>query len=197
MYFYKKNKNVLLIIILLTLISRLITKQININLNQFNEFSQNKFNEEKNNFFRYLDSGICSSVSYSKSDIQEECNKGPNSYDKYLKYNTFYGYINMHDYHSNGLNYVTSLLVDDDTHHFGNFMNDGAGIIILMIIGGLIMLSWIPLLCCCWKNKCLIFGECLYDDEDSSCCTIFWNIFTLFFSLAIFSFIIVVLCFGK
>ena len=107
-------------------------------------------------------------------------------------YNTFGNYITYHDYHSNGLNYITSLLVDSDTHHYGNFINDCAAMIILLILGGLILISWIPLLYC-WRKRCCIFGNCLYEDD---CCIVFWHIITYFFAAAIFSFIIVVLVFG-
>ena len=134
----------------------------------------------------------CATTSYSKSDIQKECNKGPSSYDRVLKYGTFLYYINSHDYHSNGLNYVTSLFVDSDSHHFGNFMNDGVGMIILYIIDGLLLIGWVPLLCC-WRKRCCIFNDCLYEND---CCIIFWHIFTYFWAAAIFSFLIVVLCFG-
>ena len=140
-----------------------------------------------------LSTTTCATTSYKKTDIQEECNDGPGSYDRILKYNTFYGYISNHDYHNNGLNYVTSLFVDSETHHFGNFMNDGVGMIILYIIDGLMLLGWIPLLCC-WKKRCCLFDECLSHDD---CCIIFWHILTYFLAAAMLSFIIVVLCFGE
>ena len=148
--------------------------------------------EETYNFFRKL-SYTCATTSYSKSDIKEECADGPNSYDRILKYNSFIAYILKHDYHSNGLYYVTSLLVDSDTHHFGNFMNDGAGMIILYIIDGLMLLGWIPILIC-WRKRCCIFDDCLYANN---CCILFWHILTYFLAAAIFSFLIVVLCFGE
>ena len=145
-----------------------------------------------NNFLRKT-STVCATTSYSKSEIQEECNDGPSSYDRILKYNYFSSYISSHDYHSNGLNYVTSLLVDEDTHHFGNFMNDGVGMIILYIIDGLMLLGWIPLICC-WYKRCCLFDDCLYQND---CCVIFWHILTYFLAAAILSFLIVVLCFGE
>ena len=148
--------------------------------------------KESYNFFRQL-AYSCATTSYDKKEIQEECNDGPSSYSRVLKYNTFSSYISDHDYSSNGLNYVTSLLVDSETHHFGNFMNDGAGIIILYIIDGLMLLGWVPLLCC-WRKRCCIFDDCLYG---SDCCVILWHIITYFFAAAVFSFLIVVLCFGK
>ena len=148
--------------------------------------------KETFNYFRQL-SYTCASTTYSKSQIQEECNDGPSSYDRVLKYNSFSRYISAHDYHTNGLNYVTSLFVDSDTHHFGNFMNDGAGMIILYIIDGLMLLGWIPILICL-RKRCCIFDDCLYEND---CCVIFWHILTYFLAAAIFSFLIVVLCFGE
>ena len=148
--------------------------------------------KETFNYFRQL-SYTYASTTYSKSQIQEECNDGPSSYDRVLKYNSFSRYISAHDYHTNGLNYVTSLFVDSDTHHFGNFMNDGAGMIILYIIDGLMLLGWIPILIC-WRKRCCIFDDCLYEND---CCVIFWHILTYFLAAAIFSFLIVVLCFGE
>ena len=66
--------------------------------------------KETYNYFRQL-SYTCASTTYSKSQIQEECNDGPSSYDRVLKYNSFSRYISAHDYHTNGLNYVTSYLL--------------------------------------------------------------------------------------
>jgi hypothetical protein len=163
------------------------------NDNTFSDDNNNDklYTKETYNYLRLLASD-CSSTSYSKSDIENECSYGPSSYDRILKYSTFSNYIGNHDYHSNGLNYVTSLLVDSSTHHFGNFMNDGVGMIILYIIDGLFLLAWIPILCC-WKKRCCLFDDCLYDND---CCLIFWHILTYFLAAAILSFLIVVLCFG-
>ena len=152
----------------------------------------NKEKSKSNLFLSFSTDYTCAKTSYSKSDIQEQCDNGPSSYDRVLKYNSFLYYINNHDYHSNGLNYVTSLFVDSDTHHFGNFMNDGVGMIILYIIDGLLLIGWIPLLCC-WRKRCCLFNDCLYEDD---CCIIFWHIFTYFWAASILSFLIVVLCFG-
>ena len=156
--------------------------------------SENTLNikEKQNNSLRQL-AYTCATTSYIKSDIKDECDYGPSSYDRLLSYKSFSNYISSHSYHSNGLNYVTSLLVDDETHNFGNFMNDGVGMIILYIIDGLMLLGWIPLLCC-WRKRCCLFDECLYADE---CCVLFWHILTYFLSAAILSFLIVVLCFGE
>ena len=182
MFCYKNYKNILLLIIfILNIISLNKAKQININENRFSKFS----------FLQ--DSRICASTSYSKNDIQKECKKGPNSYIRMLRYNTFENYINNHNYHKNGLNYITSLLVDSETHHYGNFMNDCAGMIVLYILGGILLLSWIPLLCC-WRKKCCLFGDCLYDDL---CCIILWHVITYFFAAVVLSFIIIILVFGK
>ena len=147
---------------------------------------------EIQSFFRDLSLDICSTTSYSKSDIQVECNKGPSSYKRKLQYSSFSHYISSHSYHSNGLNYVTSWFVDSKTHHFGNFMNDGAGMIILFIIDGLLLVGWVPLLLC-WKKRCCLFDDCLYEDD---CCVIFWHVLTFVLAAAILSFTIVVLCFG-
>ena len=156
--------------------------------------SENTLNieEKQNNSLRQL-AYTCATTNYIKSDIKDECDYGPSSYGRLLSYKSFSNYISSHSYHSNGLNYVTSLLVDDQTHNFGNFMNDGVGMIILYIIDGLMLLGWIPLLCC-WRKRCCLFDECLYADE---CCVIFWHILTYFLSAAILSFLIVVLCFGE
>ena len=186
----------LIIYILITVIS--ITKSDSIKIyentlktNQLNQ--KYNINKKANYDFRFLSTENCATMSYSKSDIQDECDNGPSSYDRILKYKTFSNYISNHDYHSNGLYYVTSLLVDSETHHFGNFMNDGVGMIILYIIDGLILLAWIPLLCC-WRKRCCLFDDCLYEDD---CCIIFWHILTYFLAAAILSFILVVLCFGE
>ena len=165
---------------------------ININKKIEKRISKEPLNiKETYNYFRQL-SYTCASTSYSKTDIQEECNDGPSSYDRILAYNSFSSYISAHDYHTNGLHYVTSLLVDSETHHFGNFMNDGAGMIILYIIDGLMLLGWIPIFCC-WRKRCVIFDDCLYG---SDCCVIFWHILTYFLAAANLSFLIVVLVFG-
>ena len=188
------KRNNILIIVLLLIISSSKSK-----LNKDYKFDKNILSQKYNlneigyNYFRSLTSATCATTSYDKKEIQEECEDGPNSYDRILKYTTFRNYILDHSYHSNGLNYVTSLFVDSDTHHFGNFMNDGVGMIILYIIDGLILIAWVPLLCC-WRKRCCIFDECLYEDD---CCIIFWHILTYFLAAAILSFIIVVLCFGE
>ena len=148
--------------------------------------------KETYNFFRQL-LYTCASTTYSKSDIQQECSDGPSSYDHVLKYRTFSSYISNHGHYSNGLNYVTSLLVDSDTHHYGNFMREGAGPIILYIISGLMLLGWIPIFIC-WRKRCCMFDDCLYGND---CCICFWHILTYFLAAAILSFLIVVLCFGE
>lgn len=192
-----KRKNIILIIIIFNILYKARnSNSINREKKKFNNNDLNKKcdkNKETFYFFRSLSTDTCATTSYSKSDIQDECVNGPSSYDRILKYQTFSKYILNHDYHSNGLNYVTSLLVDSNSHHFGNFMNDGVGMIILYIIDGLMLLAWIPLLCC-WRKRCCLFDECLYEDD---CCIIFWHILTYFLAAAIFSFIIVVLCFGE
>jgi hypothetical protein len=189
-----KRKNIIILIILPLIISSSNSKLNNEN-KLYNDILSPEYSPNKigYNYFRSLETATCASTSYDKKEIQEECEDGPSSYDRVLKYGTFQVYISDHDYHSNGLNYVTSLFVDSDTHHFGNFMNDGVGMIILYIIDGLMLIAWVPLLCC-WKKRCCIFDECLYEDD---CCIIFWHILTYFLAAAILSFIIVVLCFGE
>ena len=194
---FSKNLNFLLIIytfsfFFITINSSLLNEKENIIHNE-NQLIEEPICINNNDIFLRKTTTTCATTSYSKSEIQEECNDGPSSYDRILKYNYFSSYISSHDYHSNGLNYVTSLLVDDDTHHFGNFMNDGVGMIILYIIDGLMLLGWIPLICC-WKKRCCLFDDCLYE---SDCCVIFWHILTYFLAAAILSFLIVVLCFGE
>ena len=194
---FSKNLNFLLItytfsFFFITINSSLLNEKENIIDNE-NQLIEEPICINNNDIFLRKTTTTCATTSYSKSEIQEECNDGPSSYDRILKYNYFSSYISSHDYHSNGLNYVTSLLVDDDTHHFGNFMNDGVGMIILYIIDGLMLLGWIPLICC-WKKRCCLFDDCLYE---SDCCVIFWHILTYFLAAAILSFLIVVLCFGE
>ena len=194
---FSKNLNFLLIIytfsfFFITINSSLLNEKENIIDNE-NQLIEEPICINNNDILLRKTTTTCATTSYSKSEIQEECNDGPSSYDRILKYNYFSSYISSHDYHSNGLNYVTSLLVDDDTHHFGNFMNDGVGMIILYIIDGLMLLGWIPLICC-WKKRCCLFDDCLYE---SDCCVIFWHILTYFLAAAILSFLIVVLCFGE
>ena len=131
MFFLISFKKFLLIgLFYLITISQVNSKRLysdNIHTNDNN--NDKLYSKETYNFIRLL-ANDCSSTSYSKSDIEDECRYGPSSYDRILKYSSFSTYIGNHDYHSNGLNYITSLLVDSDTHHFGNFMNDGVGVII-------------------------------------------------------------------
>ena len=193
------RKNIILITFFILFFTSLIISTSLNNNNKFEEIllkEKESLKEEKENkaynYFRELSEAKCAETSYSKSDIEEECNNGPSSYNRVLKYNSFSNYISSHSYHSNGLNYVTSLFVDNDSHDFGNFMNDGVGMIILYIIDGLLLICWVPLLCC-WHKRCCLFGRCLYEDD---CCIIFWHILTYFLAAAILSFLIVVLCFG-
>ena len=195
MYYLIIRKNIFLIIFLLFFTSELVfSLPLNINNNN-NEKLTTHCEKEYNsyNYLRDLSTGTCMATSYKKSEIQDECEDGPGSYERVLKYNTFSNYISAHSYHTNGLNYVTSLFVDSNSHHFGNFMNDGVGMIILYIIDGLLLLGWVPLLFC-WKKRCCIFDECLYEDD---CCLLFWHILTYILAAAILSFLIVVLSFGK
>ena len=197
--FYKRTKKHTLLTIfifffLFSSINSLLLHENKPSLVESNSLLEKIFNikEKINNSIRLL-AYTCATTSYIKSDIKQECDDGPSSFDRLLSHRTFSNYIASHSYHSNGLNYVTSLLVDDDTHNFGNFMNDGVGMIILYIIDGLMLLGWIPLLCC-WRKRCCLFDDCLYADE---CCVIFWHILTYFLAAAILSFLIVVLCFGE
>ena len=54
--------------------------------------------KESYNFFRQL-AYSCATTSYDKKEIQEECNDGPSSYSRVLKYNTFSSYISDFIYH--------------------------------------------------------------------------------------------------
>ena len=191
MFYFYKSKHFLLILISFLFYSSSTNCLIITNKN--NNINEEYIDKRENyNFFRKL-SYSCATTSYSKKEIQEECEDGPSSYDRILKYSSFSSYLSSNSYHSNGLNYVTSLLVDDETHHFGNFMNDGAGMIILYILAGLMFLGWIPILIC-WCKRCCLFDECFYKDD---CCICFWHILTYFLAAAIFSFLIVILCFGE
>ena len=188
-----KRKHFFLIVFIFISFTNSSLSDINIqNSEKSNDLIKEPLNiKETYDFLRKL-SYTCATTSYSKSDIQEECSDGPSSFDRILKYRTFSNYISAHDYSSNGLNYVTSLLVDSESHHFGNFMKNGAGVIILYIISGLMLLGWIPIFIC-WRKRCCMFDDCLYQNN---CCIIFWHILTYFLAAAILSFLIVVLCFG-
>ena len=189
-----KRKHFFLIVFIFISFTNSSLSDINIqNSEKSNDLIKEPLNiKETYDFLRKL-SYTCATTSYSKSDIQEECSDGPSSFDRILKYRTFSNYISANDYSSNGLNYVTSLLVDSETHHFGNFMKNGAGVIILYIISGLMLLGWIPIFIC-WRKRCCMFDGCLYQNN---CCIIFWHILTYFLAAAILSFLIVVLCFGE
>ena len=189
-----KRKHFFLIVFIFISFTNSSLSDINIqNSEKSNDLIKEPLNiKETYDFLRKL-SYTCATTSYSKSDIQEECSDGPSSFDRILKYRTFSNYISANDYSSNGLNYVTSLLVDSETHHFGNFMKNGAGVIILYIISGLMLLGWIPIFIC-WRKRCCMFDDCLYQNN---CCIIFWHILTYFLAAAILSFLIVVLCFGE
>ena len=189
-----KRKHFFLIVFIFISFTNSSLSDINIqNSEKSNDLIKEPLNiKETYDFLRKL-SYTCATTSYSKSDIQEECSDGPSSFDRILKYRTFSNYISAHDYSSNGLNYVTSLLVDSESHHFGNFMKNGAGVIILYIISGLMLLGWIPIFIC-WRKRCCMFDDCLYQNN---CCIIFWHILTYFLAAAILSFLIVVLCFGE
>ena len=196
--FYKTPKKLFILIILsfsfvIPSTTSILSNNEENNINKYSSSSKDCFNKEENyNFFRRL-SYSCASTSYSKSNIKEECDYGPSSYDRLLQYNTFSNYISSHSYHSNGLNYVTSFFVDDSTHHFGNFMNDGVGMIILYIIFGLMIIGWIPILIC-WRKRCCLFDDCIYEND---CCIIFYHILTYFLVAANIAFLIVILCFGE
>ena len=194
MYYLTIRKSIFLIIFLLFFASKLVfSLPLNINNNNNEKLTTHCEKEDNSyNYLRALSTETCMTTNYKKSEIQDECEDGPSSYERVLKYNTFLNYISAHSYHVNGLNYVTSLFVDSESHHFGNFMNDGVGMIILYIIDGLLLLGWVPLLFC-WKKRCCIFDECLYDDD---CCLLFWHILTYILAAAMLSFLIVVLCFG-
>ena len=192
MCFLINKKNILLILFfLLFSISLVIPISINNNNNCKNILLTN--NKSSNNILRELSSISCTSTTYSKSDLQEECDNGPSSYDRVLKYSSYSSYISSHSYHTNGLNYVTSLFVDSNSHHYGNFMNDGVGMIILYIIIVLLIIGWIPLLLC-FRKRCCLFDDCFYGND---CCKIFWHILTYFLAAAILSFLLVVLGFGR
>ena len=199
MFLFNIRKHLFLIIfyfiIFSSSINSLLSNDQNVNNNIEDEISlieEHSNIKEKYNFLRQL-LYLCATNSLSKSEIKEECSNGPSSYERILKYKTFSSYISNHDYYSNGLNYVTSLFVDSETHNFGNFMNEGAGIIILYIINGFMLLGWIPIFIC-WRYRCCIFDDCLYSNN---CCVIFWHILTYFLALLVFIFLIVVLCFAR
>lgn len=160
-----------------------------------NKITKNQINEsiiEKIESFS-VNSPSCTVQYYDKDGVSTECAKGPKNYNFEYKYTAFSAYINAHSYHSNGLSYVTSLFVDDEYHGFGNFMNDGAGMIILIIITGLMILAWVPMIFC-WIKRFCIYDDCTNED---SCCRIFWVVITIIFWAACLSFIIVCIVFGE
>ena len=160
----------------------------------FNTFKLQPISKPKKFFESFAQSSsLCKSASYRKSNCDYECENGLGNYKKILKYSSFSSYINDQNFNSNGLNYYTSLFVDSEYHNFANFLNDGAGMIILMAISIIIIIVWIPIIIC-WRFKCCIFDECTLEDE---CCIIFWHIITYFLSAAVLSFIIVCICFGE
>ena len=166
----------------------LITNQIN-NTFQIHPISQpetllNSFQETSAN---------CATATYSKSNCDYECENDLGNYEQILKYNSFSSYINNQDFNSNGLNYYASLFVDSEYHNFANFLNDGAGMIILIIIAIIIIIVWIPIICC-WRKRCCLFDECLVEDE---CCKVFWHVTTYILAAAVLSFILVCICFGE
>ena len=176
-------------------ISFILTFSILLLFNQIkNTFQLKQISKPKTFLQSYAEtSSNCATATYSKSDCESECESDLGNYEQILKYNSFSSYINNQDYNSNGLNYYTSLFVDSDYHNFANFLNDGAGMIILIIISIIILIVWIPIICC-WKKRCCFFDECLIEDE---CCKVFWHITTYILAAAVLSFIIVCICFGE
>ena len=77
-------------------------------------------------------------------DEKSECEKGPAEYERYLKFTSLSSYLNDIGNTSTGIQYTTSLFVDDTFHNFGNFLRDGEGCITLVVLSGCIC-YWITI----------------------------------------------------
>ena len=136
---------------------------------------------------------ICSIKTYDNTSVTEECLDGPKKDTRILEFKTFDSYISDHSYKHNGLNFYTSLFVDTDYHNFGDFMDGGMVIIILFVIAIVLLIAWIPLICC-WKYEVCIFDECFIERR---CCYIVWNFVNYILLGAVLSFIIVCIIFAE
>ena len=136
---------------------------------------------------------ICSLTTYDNASITEECIIGPKKKTRILQYATFEQYIDEHNYKHNGLPFYSSLYVDTDFHNFWDFMDGGMVIIVLFSIALILLIAWIPFICC-WKYNCCIYDECCID---TLCFNTFWNVLTYILFAAILSFIIVCIIFAE
>ena len=128
---------------------------------------------------------------YDNNKISNDCTKDPDTYKRITSYDSFTSFLNAYSYHSNTIEYIASLLVDDSYHGFNNMLKNGAGMIILIIIAGLIFIGWIPIMCC-WKKSYCMFHRCATKND----CILFWLIMSFIFFAAVLSFIIVCIIFG-
>ena len=135
-------------------------------------------------------SPTCTITTFSRSNVDSECENDLGNYQKILGYNSFSSYINAQSFKTSGLNYHVSLFVDSEYHDFGDFLS--IGLVILIIVAIIIILAWVPLLCC-WRKRCCLYDECLVEDE---CCKIFWHVITYILAVIILTFLIVCVCFG-
>lgn len=149
------------------------------------------FTKSKLNIFTTSSNSICSTSNHDKQSIKKECSDAP-SYDRMLDYKTFDEYTLDHLYDNDGLRFFASLYLDTNSHDFGDFFSNRTGIIILIVIAGIFIILWLPILFC-WKERCGIFDDCI---NDTKCCYIFWNFLTYLLFAAVFSFIIVCIVFG-
>ena len=70
----------------------ILISSINSSLNEVSINKEPPNIKETYNYLRQL-AYACASTTYSKSQIQDECNYGPSSYDRILAYNSFSSYI--------------------------------------------------------------------------------------------------------
>ena len=136
---------------------------------------------------------ICSLTTYDNKSVTDECLAGPSKKTRILNYQTFESYIQDHSFKENGLAFYSSLYVDTDFHNFGDFMNSGMVIYVLIIISIVLLAVWIPIICC-WKHEVCLFDECCIRNN---CCFILLNIFIYIILVAILSFIIVGIIFAE
>jgi len=136
---------------------------------------------------------ICSITTYDNKSVTEECNNGPKKKTRILEYKNYSDYMSNHTFKENGLPFYSSLYVDTDYHNLGDFMNGGMVIYILFLISIILLIIWIPILCC-WKHQSCLFDECIIQNN---CCFILWECIVYISLGAVLSFIIVCIIFAE
>ena len=147
----------------------------------------------KSTSFIQTSNQICSMTTYDNTSVTEECLAGPKKRSRNIEYTSFNSYMSDHSFKHNGLAFYSSLYVDTDYHNLGDFMNGGMVIYILFLITIILLVAWIPIICC-WKNSVCIFDECIIRNN---CCYIFFNFIIYVLLAAIMSFIIVCIIFAE